>query len=61
MALMLIRRSLQRGVVVNGTPMKMEEGKPLGRPLSRLLTHIVLEDLDRELVRRRRFGRYAHG
>jgi retron-type reverse transcriptase len=61
MALKLIRRCLQRGVVENSTLMKTEEGKPLGRPLSRLLTNIVLDDLDSEFVRRRRFGRHAHG
>jgi group II intron reverse transcriptase/maturase len=59
-ALRLIRKYLEAGVMVNGVVMGVEEGTPQGGPLSPLLANILLDDLDRELERRRhRFVRYA--
>jgi len=58
--LRLIRRYLQCGVLVHGVVVATEEGTPQGGPLSPLLANIILDDLDRELVRRgHRFARYA--
>ncbi|WP_287193312.1 group II intron reverse transcriptase/maturase [Syntrophothermus sp.] len=58
--LRLIRRYLQAGVMVNGCCVATEEGTPQGGPLSPLLANIMLDDLDRELMRRGHcFVRYA--
>jgi group II intron reverse transcriptase/maturase len=58
--LKLIRAYLNSGVMVNGVAMETEEGTPQGGPLSPLLSNIMLDDLDRELEKRRhKFVRYA--
>lgn len=58
--LLLIRRYLQAGVMVNGVMFDTEEGTPQGGPLSPLLANIMLDDLDTELESRgHRFARYA--
>ncbi len=51
---------LQAGIMVNGIRVASEEGTPQGGPLSPLLANIMLDDLDKELMRRgHRFVRYA--
>ncbi len=58
--LLLIRRFLQSGVMVNGVVRDSEEGTPQGGPLSPLLSNIVLDELDKELEKRgHKFVRYA--
>lgn len=58
--LKLIRGYLQAGIMVNGVCVASEEGTPQGGPLSPLLANIMLDDLDKELMRRgHRFVRYA--
>lgn len=58
--LKLIRRYLQAGIMVNGVCIASEEGTPQGGPLSPLLANIMLDDLDKELLKRgHRFVRYA--
>lgn len=58
--LLLIRRYLQAGVMVNGCCIATGEGTPQGGPLSPLLANIMLNELDLELCRRgHRFVRYA--
>jgi RNA-directed DNA polymerase len=58
--LKLIRGFLNSGVMENGLVGPTEEGTPQGGPLSPLLSNLLLDDLDRELERRRlRFVRYA--
>jgi RNA-directed DNA polymerase len=58
--LKLVRAFLESGVMENGLVSPVEEGTPQGGPLSPLLSNLVLDELDRELERRRhRFVRYA--
>src|ERR1700716_1020941 len=58
--LKLIRAFLRAGVMENGLVSPAEEGTPQGGPLSPLLSNILLDELDRELERRKhRFVRYA--
>jgi RNA-directed DNA polymerase len=56
----LIRRYLGAGVMENGLTTARSEGTPQGGPLSPLLSNILLDELDKELERRRSsFCRYA--
>jgi group II intron reverse transcriptase/maturase len=58
--LKLIRRYLQSGIMQQGLVEPRSEGTPQGGPLSPLLSNILLDDLDRELEKRKhRFCRYA--
>jgi group II intron reverse transcriptase/maturase len=58
--LKLIRRFLEAGLMEGGITSMRTEGTPQGGPLSPLLSNILLDDLDRELKRRRlSFCRYA--
>ncbi|MCB9758915.1 MAG: group II intron reverse transcriptase/maturase [Alphaproteobacteria bacterium] len=59
--LVLIGQMLKAGVVLpDGVVVATDEGVPQGGPLSPLLSNVVLDELDRELVRRgHRFVRYA--
>jgi RNA-directed DNA polymerase len=58
--LKLIRAFLNAGVMENGLISPSVEGTPQGGPLSPLLSNVVLDELDRELERRRhRHVRYA--
>jgi RNA-directed DNA polymerase len=58
--LKLIRAFLNAGVMENGLVSPSVEGTPQGGPLSPLLSNLVLNELDRELERRRLcFVRYA--
>lgn len=58
--LLLIRRYLQSGIMVNGLEIISEEGVPQGGPLSPLLSNIMLDELDKELEKRGlRFVRFA--
>ena len=51
--LKLIRLYLQSGVMVNGVKVQTREGTSQGGPLSPLLANILLDDLDKELERRK--------
>ncbi len=58
--LKLIRAYLNAGVLEHGLVSPTVEGTPQGGPLSPLLSNIVLDELDKELERRKhRFVRYA--
>jgi RNA-directed DNA polymerase len=58
--LKLVRRFLEAGMMWQGLVEPRTEGTPQGGPLSRLLSNVLLTDLDRELERRRlSFCRYA--
>ena len=58
--LTLIRKYLKSGILVNGVSITSEEGTPQGGPLSPLLANIMLDELDKELERRKhKFCRYA--
>jgi RNA-directed DNA polymerase len=56
----LIRTFLNAGVMENGLVKPTEEGTPQGGPLSPFLSNVMLDELDRELEKRRlKFVRYA--
>jgi RNA-directed DNA polymerase len=58
--LKLVRAFLTAGVMENGLVGPVDEGTPQGGPLSPLLSNLVLDELDRELERRKHcFVRYA--
>src|ERR1700678_3299657 len=58
--LKLIRAFLTAGVMENGLVSPVDEGTPQGGPLSPLLSNLMLDELDRELERRKHcFVRYA--
>jgi RNA-directed DNA polymerase len=58
--LKLIRGYLESGIMLSGVKVKSEEGTPQGGPLSPLLANIMLDELDKELEKRRhKFCRYA--
>jgi len=58
--LRLLGKYLRAGVMVKGRLNRTVKGVPQGGPLSPLLSNILLDDLDKELERRKhRFARYA--
>lgn len=58
--LLLIRRYLQAGVMIDGLVSPNEKGTPQGGNLSPLLSNIMLNELDKELEKRKHsFCRYA--
>jgi hypothetical protein len=58
--LKLIRKYLQSGIMEGGIVSLRRQGIPQGSPLSRLLSNIILDKLDKELERRNHsFVRYA--
>jgi RNA-directed DNA polymerase len=60
LVMLLIRRYLQAGMMMDGVISQRTEGTPQGSPLSPLLSNILLDDLDKELERRgHKFCRYA--
>ena len=58
--LLLIRRYLQSGIMIDGATSVRIKGTPQGSPLSPLLSNVVLDELDKELESRGHcFVRYA--
>ena len=58
--LKLLRKYLKAGIMIDGISSVREKGTPQGSPLSPLLSNIVLDELDKELVKRgHSFCRYA--
>jgi RNA-directed DNA polymerase len=58
--LRIIRKFLQAGIMHNGICILQDKGTPQGGPLSPLLANIILDDLDKELEKRKhKFCRYA--
>lgn len=58
--LRLIRKYLKTGIMIDGVMTVREQGTPQGSPISPLLSNIVLDELDKELERRKHsFCRYA--
>ena len=56
----LIRKWLRAPILINGQLHKRRKGVPQGSPLSPLLSNILLNELDKELTKRKlRFVRYA--
>ena len=56
----LIRKYLKSGIMLNGLEQVRESGTPQGSPLSPLLSNVILNELDKELIKRKlRFVRYA--
>jgi group II intron reverse transcriptase/maturase len=56
----LIRRYLEAGVLANGLATERHEGTPQGGPLSPLLANVLLDEVDKELEKRKHtFVRYA--
>jgi RNA-directed DNA polymerase len=58
--LLLIKKYLRAGILMNATVESRDKGTPQGGPLSPLLSNIVLDELDQELEKRgHSFCRYA--
>ena len=58
--LLILRRFLEAGVMVNGVVIDSDEGTPQGGPLSPLLANVLLDEVDKILeARGHRFVRYA--
>jgi group II intron reverse transcriptase/maturase len=58
--LRLIRRYLEAGMMADGVVTEREEGTPQGGPLSPLLANLLLDEVDKELEKRKHsFVRYA--
>lgn len=56
----LIRRYLEAGILASGISTERHEGTPQGGPLSPLLANVLLDEVDKELEKRRHaFVRYA--
>jgi len=53
LVLKLIHRYLRSGILVGGVESQRRKGTPQGSPLSPLLSNIVLDELDKELERRK--------